>query len=235
MSTLAFELQTALNEAGVGPLAVDGRIGPATKAAIRRFQKKHGLAPDGIAGPKTRAALGMVTGIDRSVPKRAPASPKAAKQWPRQADVVSVFGSPGNPACTAGRVRLPSSMRIAWNTSQLISQFSCHTLVEDAFTSIFAETIKHYGPDEWRRLGLDLFGGCYNLRKMRGGSSYSMHSWGIAVDIDPVRNQLKWGKDRAQLARSEYAAWWDIVEEHGMLSLGRARNYDWMHFQAARL
>jgi peptidoglycan hydrolase-like protein with peptidoglycan-binding domain len=38
-------------------VAVDGRFGPLTEAAVRRFQRDHGLVPDGIIGPKTWAEL----------------------------------------------------------------------------------------------------------------------------------------------------------------------------------
>jgi peptidoglycan hydrolase-like protein with peptidoglycan-binding domain len=35
----------------------DGAFGALTEAAVRRFQRDHGLVPDGIVGPKTWAAL----------------------------------------------------------------------------------------------------------------------------------------------------------------------------------
>src|SRR4051794_5184222 len=37
---------------------IDGIRGPGTKAATRRFQRRHRLPADGIAGPRTRRALG---------------------------------------------------------------------------------------------------------------------------------------------------------------------------------
>jgi peptidoglycan hydrolase-like protein with peptidoglycan-binding domain len=37
---------------------VDGVAGPGTKAALIRFQLRHGLTPDGVVGPRTRRALG---------------------------------------------------------------------------------------------------------------------------------------------------------------------------------
>ena len=38
-------------------LALDGQYGPATKAAVTRFQQAYGLAADGIAGPATFAKI----------------------------------------------------------------------------------------------------------------------------------------------------------------------------------
>jgi peptidoglycan hydrolase-like protein with peptidoglycan-binding domain len=39
-------------------VVVDGDFGPETEAAIRRFQKEHGLHVDGIVGPETWGAMG---------------------------------------------------------------------------------------------------------------------------------------------------------------------------------
>jgi peptidoglycan hydrolase-like protein with peptidoglycan-binding domain/tetratricopeptide (TPR) repeat protein len=50
-------LQRRLERAGVTPGPIDGRFGPLTQLAVRRFQTTHGLAADGIVGPLTRAAL----------------------------------------------------------------------------------------------------------------------------------------------------------------------------------
>lgn len=52
------DIQRALNQYGA-QLAVDGLTGPATRNAIREFQREHGLAIDGVAGPKTLEALGL--------------------------------------------------------------------------------------------------------------------------------------------------------------------------------
>jgi len=111
----------------------------------------------------------------------------------------------------------------------------CHFKVAKPMTKIFTNTLDYYGEARIRELGLDLFGGCLNVRKMRGGTRYSMHSWGIAVDIDPANNRLRWTKARARLARKEYEPFWRIVEAQGAISLGRTRNMDYMHFQFARL
>ena len=50
-------LQLALNRSGFASLETDGVFGPATRAALVRFQSAEGLRADGVAGPLTHRAL----------------------------------------------------------------------------------------------------------------------------------------------------------------------------------
>ena len=50
-------LQLALNRSGFASLETDGVFGPATQAALTRFQAAQGLKADGVAGPLTHRAL----------------------------------------------------------------------------------------------------------------------------------------------------------------------------------
>jgi hypothetical protein len=100
------------------------------------------------------------------------------------------------------KIKLPYPMRIAWDLDSTVNTMMCHKLVADNFTAVFNELLSTYGYDKIKELGIDLFGGCFNYRKMRGGTALSMHSWGIAIDLDPARNLLKESAKTARFARA---------------------------------
>lgn len=128
-------------------------------------------------------------------------------------------------------INLPYPMRLAWDTDTIVYKMRCHKLVADKFLAVFNEIHREYGYAKIKELGIDLFGGCFNFRKMRGGNDWSTHSWGISLDLDPARNKLKETSKTARFARPEYKKMIDIFYKHGFISLGREKNYDWMHFE----
>lgn len=133
------------------------------------------------------------------------------------------------------QIVMPFPLKLSWEPTTIIRKVTCHEKCADAFLQVWKDTLSHYGQAKITKLRLDLFGGCLNVRKMRGGSSWSIHSWGCAWDTDPDLNQLRMGRDKAEFAKPDYEPFWQIVEASGGVSLGRAANMDWMHFQYARL
>lgn len=228
------KLQQRLAELGLNPGPADGKLGRRTQAALRAFQRLNGLNDDGIPGPKTEAALWPAYIHERDAELPEEAVPPDVPLWPRQAAVEAFYGAPGDGQKQV-MLELPYPMRLAWDKRKVVNRFSVHHKVVESAGRAFARIAEEYGPAERAALGIDLFGGCLNVRKMRGGNSWSMHSWGIAIDFDPARNQLNWGSAKARLALPDAERFWRIWEAEGWLSLGRSRNYDWMHVQAARL
>ena len=151
---------------------------------------------------------------------------------PFEKDVPQVFGKAGDENNLVF-IRLPYQMHLSWQPT-VVQRMRCHRKIADAMTAIFNETLDTFGLKDIENLGLDVFGGCFCKRKKRNGKEMSMHSWGIAVDLDPQQNKLGWGAKKARLGHSDAKPFWDIVEKHGAISLGRAGINDWMQFQFAK-
>lgn len=146
----------------------------------------------------------------------------------RQEDIIKHYGQPGEHQVY---VDLPYPMVLAWDKSVVIKRFSCHEKVKAQIQDIFKDVLNFYGMEKIKEMGLDVFGGCLNIRPMRGGNKLSVHSWGLAVDLDPENNQLRMNHTEARFAKPEYNRFWEIVAKHGGYSLGMLKDYDWMHFQ----
>lgn len=147
-------------------------------------------------------------------------------------EMFKLYGVPNQDGSYLATASMPFPLLLSWDKSVQVNKIRCHHLEVDRVECIFADILAQYGYEDIDRLGINLFGGCFNFRAMRGGSSWSRHSWGTAIDLDPARNLLKENHTTARFARPEYAPMIDIFESHGWLSLGRTKDYDWMHFEA---
>jgi len=193
---------------------------------------------DGFLGPQTNVALDSLIFLIKHkrppVPFRDHEVPNASR-WPVEGsrEFRERFGEQGESNLVSITPAYPH--KLAWDLSKTVRTIRCHKEVADSLSRVLTKVLEEYGQERISELGLDIFAGCFNPRKKRGGSSPSMHSWGIALDYYNAKNQLKWHQDRALFARPEYDKWWEIWEAEGWVSLGRVRDFDWMHVQAVRL
>lgn len=261
MNNRAEIIQHILNGAGLYNGKIDGDFGPKSQAALAKFKgidpswrldrrmiaclqltcKNLGIETgiiDGRWGPSTAAAQEQYLYYVAHNAMPAPWRPEEISTpkpnvWPRaySADFNTYYGPTGESNLV--RLKFPYEMKLAWAPYSKVTSTRCHKKVADSALRVLTKVLAHYGEDKINELKLNVFGGCYNDRPIRGGSKKSMHAWGIAFDFDPGRNQLKWGRDKAYFAQPEYNKWWELWEEEGWTSLGRARNFDWMHVQAA--
>lgn len=75
---------------------------------------------------------------------------------------------------------------------------------------------------------LKTWDGCFNIRPMRTGSNFSLHSWGIAIDVNAKDNPL--GKI-PKLSAEFVACWTDAGFDWG----GDWQRCDGMHMQLRRI
>jgi len=145
--------------------------------------------------------------------------------------LIEIYGQPSENPNYLVTINLPYPMRLAWDKKTTVTKMRCHKLLDLKFLAIFNDILLHYGLAEIQRLGIDLYGGCFNFRKMRGGNDYSRHSWAVAIDLDPERNQLKTPYSKSNFAKPEYQKLHEIFEKHGFENLGKVKGYDAMHWQ----
>ena len=128
-------------------------------------------------------------------------------------------------------LQLPYPMRLSWDLKTTVTKVRVHKLILENYKSLFSDLLDHYGYEKLVELRIDVFGGIYSYRAMRGGTKLSRHSWGIAIDLDPVNNGLRSTNKTASFAGAEYKAMLDIFKKNGFMSLGVEKNYDWMHYE----
>lgn len=149
------------------------------------------------------------------------------------AQILNRFGQPGENFST---IELPYPMRIAWDLSHSVNKMQCHKFAIGSFMSVFSDLKTHYGYDKIKELGIDIFGGCVNLRPMRGSKTkWSRHAWGIAIDLDPARNGLRTTWANSQFFKVDYKPMLDIFYKNGFINYGKEKGFDAMHFEIAKI
>lgn len=184
-----------------------------TPSQIRNLQEYIGVEPDGFWGPiSTRAAQQHLRAL---MPAQVP--------WPKP-DLQSLTSFYGTPAIEENLVTLGISGLLRFE-GRPISGVRCHRKVAD---SLSRAIVAAYNVDAET---ISVYDGCYNPRRMRGGTSWSLHAWGAAVDFNaeyngnhvhwPVAAQMPFGVMEA-------------FAREGWLAAGAFWSRDAMHFQATQ-
>lgn len=83
------------------------------------------------------------------------------------------------------RTSLPYAMPLSWDLTKRVANLYTHRKLKDLFPAVFREI-------ELRGLKSQIltFGGCFNFRSKRGGNKLSVHSWAVAIDLNPETNRM---------------------------------------------
>lgn len=193
----------------------------------QRIQRSVKARPDGNPGIETAKAIALTLGLATDLAL----DQFVQHKWPRDVDaeMQAFYGAVGE-----GTTQITPPYQLYYD-GKPIKKITIHELLVNPVMGALSDVLKAYGPDEIKRLKLDRFDGCLNVRKKRGGSSWSVHSYAAALDFGAEWNSLHMDHTQALFAKAEYEAWWRAWERQGAISLGRARDFDWMHVQFARL
>ena len=82
--------------------------------------------------------------------------------------------------------------------------------------------------DTGRVTELKTWDGCFNIRKKRGLSSMSLHSWGIAIDVNAFEN----GLGKQPKLSPEFVK---CFTDNGFIWGGTWRRLDGMHFELSTI
>jgi hypothetical protein len=99
----------------------------------------------------------------------------------------------------------------------------CNRIMVQPLTKAFTNLIQRGFVDE-----LKTWDGCFNIRKKRGLASQSLHSWGIAIDVNASWNGL--GKEPV-LSSGFVKCFTDAGFDWG----GNWKRKDGMHFQLSKI
>lgn len=227
----------------------DGLWGPATQKAVATALKCENTVAaiqdivnvirDGVAGRKTFAAI-LTKLRGNGVVTAAAAQTEIAPDFKelgniKQSDIragKTIFGKAGDEG---NMVYVKPPYTIYYDGKPYKHGVRVHKAAAPSLEKIFAEVLSTYGPERIHALHLDDYAGGYTYKKTTGGSSMSIHSWGCAIDWWPSKNALKTHAPAAGFSGKDYEAWWRIWEKYGWHSLGREKDYDWMHVQIGAL
>ena len=186
-----------------------------TRNQIIELQKRIGAVGDGFFGPASIKACKAY--LRALMPQDHP--------WPTtdQASLTKFYGRPGDETQLVNLAVGDLDIRY---DGKNVKSVRCHHKVAPSLRRILEQISKT--PHAWV---LKEYGGCYNNRPMRGGSTPSLHARGAAIDLAPSTNGNR--EHWPSSANMPLEVMEEFAKE-GWLPAGAFWSRDGMHFQATR-
>ena len=104
-----------------------------------------------------------------------------------------------------------------------MSRITCHKEVARSLHRIFGEILVHFGTYEaMRAADYDYFAGCYDFRAVCGSHKLSMHAYGAAILLGPLRHPKRTLTEHDQAVDAIFEAegwkWLGMSEGWGAIS-----------------
>lgn len=183
------------------------------------MQRKIAVEPDGFWGPKSIAAC--QAHLRSLMPDPNP--------WPRsdQASLRAFYGAPGDESNLVP-ITFPYPM---FYEGRVVTKTRVNKKCADSLFAVLKEIGSSLGAKRDVMEEAEDYGGVFNFRLKRGGTTYSLHAFGAAIDLDADDNTFR---DSWPMKADMPLEIMEVFARQGWLSAGAFWGYDAMHFQATR-
>lgn len=190
-----------------------------TNQEIKDIQGKVGTTVDGWWGTKSIEAT--KAHLRALMPKVSP--------WPKQ-DQASLRAFYGEPGDESQLVSIAFPFPVFYD-GKLVKTTRVHKKCADSLLRVLKDIGARYFADKGIMEEAQDYGGVFNFRLKRGGSTYSCHAYGAAIDLDADDNTFK---EHWPMQADMPLEIMECFAREGWISAGAFWGYDAMHFQATR-
>jgi len=149
--------------------------------------------------------------------------------WPKpdQASLRAFYGAPGDEDNLV-RITFPYPM---FYGDKAVTTTRCHQKVAASLTRILIDIDGRYSRSRPIMEEAEDYGGIFNFRLKRGGTTYSLHAYGAAIDLDADDNTFR---DSWPMKSDMPLEIMECFAREGWVSAGAWWNFDAMHHQATQ-
>jgi len=195
------------------------------KLQVISFQNKYGLIADGIIGPKTLTKIIEV--LSSILTQKGDNNIMSQSKLVKYDDLFKVYGDFRTLEWYSNNIKFCNLIELQDKLNHIKGfhrkdgfGLYCNKNIIEPIQLVMKLICENNINNE-----LKTYDGCYNVRQIRKGNKWSVHSWGLAVDFNAAENQL---------GMSNYKMHPKIIEcfeEIGFVSGARWKRPDAMHFQ----